>query len=104
LWYPAWLPDIAVRGKNLHVIYSSWLNGYGRDEVYFLHSPNGGSSWKPAVRLTNNETDSTNPAIAVNETNVFASSEDDVTLSREIYVASAPLKNPAGGPPLSPTL
>ncbi len=97
----AWVPDIAVRGTSLYVTYSSTLNGYWRDEVYFLHSPNGGTSWKTPVRLTANETDSSLPTIAVNDAKAFVAYHDDVTMNNEIYVASAPLGKLTGGPPAS---
>ncbi len=56
-------PSLAVKGHDLHVV---WYDGRdGNLEVYYKHSPDGGTTWEPDVRLTTAPGDSQHPSIAM---------------------------------------
>jgi len=89
--YPAWYPDIAVRGAKVYVTWTSMLASPGnRDDIYFRKSVDSGATWRPVAQLTDNAGYSYNPAIAVNDTNVYVIWDDDTPLNAEIYVKFSP--------------
>ena len=65
----SYVPQIAACGENVYVVWSD--DTPGNDEIYFRRSTNRGSTWQAAKRLTNNASDSWNPAIAVDNENIY---------------------------------
>jgi hypothetical protein len=56
--------NICVSGSNIHIVWFDyrnppWLN----DEIYYIHSPNGGVSWGPETRLTYDENGQQFPSV-----------------------------------------
>ena len=65
----SYFPAIAARGANVYV---AWYDDTpGNEEIYFRRSVDGGASWQSAERITNNEGESFEPAIAASDLNVF---------------------------------
>ncbi len=59
--YDSWVPTIAVSGQQ---VYAAWVDtGDGNEEEYFRRSTDGGVTWGPIVRLTNNRANSWAPSI-----------------------------------------
>lgn len=56
-------PSIAFEGRDLHVVWYDRRDG--NFEVYYKHSPDGGTTWEPDVRWTAAPGDSLHPSIAV---------------------------------------
>ena len=57
-------PDVEASGSIVHVLWEEQRDGSG--EVYYKRSEDDGLTWGPEIRLTNNPTDSWDPAVAVN--------------------------------------
>lgn len=57
-------PAVAASGSVVHVLWEEQRDGSG--EIYYKRSEDGGITWGPEIRLTNNPTDSWDPAVAVN--------------------------------------
>jgi hypothetical protein len=76
-------PAVAVDGSNIYVV---WSDGTpGNFEIYFKRSFDGGVTWKPAERLTNNAGNSENPAIVVDGLNIYVVWGNYTTGGSEIY-------------------
>jgi len=76
-------PAIAVNRSNVFV---SWQDDTpGNIEIYFKKSADGGATWPPAQRLTNNTGDSCNPAIAVSGSSLFVVWENETSGNNNIY-------------------
>ncbi|HQR34673.1 MAG TPA: sialidase family protein [Blastocatellia bacterium] len=57
----SWVPTIAISGQQ---IYAAWVDIQdGNEEEYFRHSTDGGETWEPIIRLTNNRANSWAPSI-----------------------------------------
>ncbi len=78
---------IVASGDTLHVV---WVDSRdGNDEIYYKRSTDGGTTWEPDNRLTNNPAISGLPAVAVSGSNVsvvFADTRDTLgSPSTELY-------------------
>lgn len=59
--YDSWVPAIAISGQQ---VYAAWVDtADGNEEEYFRSSRDGGASWEPVTRLTNNRANSWAPSI-----------------------------------------
>ena len=57
------VPSVAISEDD---VFAAWVDyGDANEEEYFRRSLDGGSTWQPIARLTNNEADSWAPSIAV---------------------------------------
>lgn len=61
--YESWVPAVAVNGDNVYVAWVDYQDG--NEEEYFRRSSDGGQTWEPAVRLTQDADDSWAPLLAV---------------------------------------
>lgn len=75
--------SIAYQGDTLHVIWYDSRNG--NNEIYYKCSVDGGDSWGPDTRLTNNTGVSEYPGIAISGAALHISWEDDRNGAMEIY-------------------
>ena len=81
--YEATKPCIAVTGNYLHV---AWVDRrIGNDEVYYKYSTNGGVSWGPDIRMTDNVYNSQQPTIDASGQNVILMWDDNISGNYEIY-------------------
>ena len=76
-------PRIAVSGSNVYVAWKD--NTPGNYEIFMKKSANGGATWSTNKRLSNNASTSLNPSIAVNDSNVYVTWEDNIPGNYEIY-------------------
>ena len=84
-------PEVAVWGANVYVAWDD--DSTGNHEIYFKKSADGGTTWASTKRLTNNETSSFAPTVAVSGPNVYVVWYDHSTSVDEIYF----LKSTDGG-------
>jgi hypothetical protein len=75
-------------GEILHLIFFDERDG--NREIYYKHSTNGGTTWSPDVRLTNNAAISHFPAIAVSGPIVHVVWEEYRDGNAEIYYKRSP--------------
>jgi len=62
-------PSLSVSGLNISIVWEDTRNG-SDGEIYYIHSTDGGVSWSPDSRLTNNPAGSSSPAVCVAGSNV----------------------------------
>src|SRR6266540_2409910 len=67
--------SIAVAGDAVHVVYVDSRDSQG-SEVYYVRSLDRGSSWQPAVRLSDAPYNSYTPTIAASRENVYVAWTD----------------------------
>jgi peroxiredoxin len=79
--YNAW--NIGASGDTLHVVF--YDNRDGNYNIYYKRSTDGGDTWEEDVRLTNEETTSRTPCLAVEGDFVHTAWNDDRDGNREIY-------------------
>ena len=90
----SWYPSISVSGSAVHL---AWYDNYeGNYEIYYDRSTDGGASWEPALRLTNNNGGSYRPSICVSDSTVHVIWNDDRDGDWEIYYKRNPTGNPIG--------
>jgi len=82
--YYSGYPGVAVSGSVVHVVWEDARNG-GTGDVYYKRSTDGGSSWGPDTRLTEDTANSWDPCIALNNDTVRIVWEDDRDGNFEIY-------------------
>src|SRR5262249_19989524 len=59
--YDSWVPTVTVSGRN---VYAAWVDTRdNNEEEYFRRSTDGGLTWGPIVRLTDNAANSWAPSI-----------------------------------------
>jgi len=88
---PSARPSIALNGRDLHVV---WYDGRdGNAEVYEKHSPDGGATWEPDVRLTVAPDDSLQPSVAVAHGLAHVAWYDMRDGNAEIYYRRLPRAN-----------
>jgi subtilase family serine protease len=76
-------PALAVQGS---AVYLAWEDTTpGNREIFFRKSANRGVTWKPEMRLTENAGQSRAPALAVNDSSVYAVWEDNTPGNPELY-------------------
>jgi len=76
-------PAIAVSGADMYVVWSDLTPGH--EEIYFLKSTDGGTTWQDAKRLTNSPPSKVSPDVAISGANVYVVWNDTSTGLREIY-------------------
>lgn len=59
--FESWVPTVTVSGDNVYVAWVDYRDG--NEEEYFRRSTDGGVTWQPAVRLTDDPADSWAPSI-----------------------------------------
>jgi hypothetical protein len=76
-------PSIAASGLDIHVAYID--NRDGDQEIYYIHSPDGGTTWGPDTRLTNSYGRSLSPHIAASGSRIHVVWRDERDGNTEIY-------------------
>jgi len=76
-------PSAAVSEQFVHVVWED--NRDGNYEVYYKQSVDGGLSWGPDTRLTNDAAYSSPPSVAVSDSNVHVVWTDNRIGGMEIY-------------------
>ena len=72
----AWLPAIAVNGDHVYIIWEDYRDGnYG--EIYFKSSSDGGDTWCPDVRLTNDPAGSIMPSLSVSDSVIHVTWQEE---------------------------
>lgn len=61
--YESWVPTVAVSGETVLVAWVDYRDG--NEEEYLKRSEDGGESWGPDTRLTNDAADSWAPSLAI---------------------------------------
>src|SRR4030095_11864562 len=76
-------PSVFVSGSNVYVV---WRQIFGTEyETYFKSSSNGGMTWGPDVRLTNDPANTDYPSIAVSGTSVHVVWSEETNQKYEVY-------------------
>lgn len=76
-------PSIAVSGSRVHV---AWVDDRdGNEEIYYRRSNDGGLTWEPETRLTEDAGESDRPSIAVSGSRVHVAWHDDRSGNRDVY-------------------
>ncbi len=79
----SYLPSIGVSGNQIHV---SWFDERdGNKELYYKRSLDGGLTWGPDVRLTNDPADSYRPSVAVSGNGIHLVWYDNRDGNTEIF-------------------
>ena len=76
-------PAIAINNENIHVVWHDDRDG--NYEIYYKTSTNNGENWTNDIRLTNDNSNSYWPIVAVNKNNVYVVWHDDRDGNYEIY-------------------
>ena len=90
--YPATYPTLALVGQTIHLVWDAWFSG-NNDEIMYKLSRDGGKTWEPDLRLTQNLQYSSIPSLAVSGPGVHVIWEDYRDANREIYFKSNPTGN-----------
>jgi hypothetical protein len=104
--FASWYPSVAVSGLHVHAVWPDNRNGDVSD-IYYKDSLDGGANWEPDVRLTENQSESREPSVAVSGTHVHVVWHDDRDQDWEIYYKRGAMGNtgaeedgnPAGAAP-----
>lgn len=81
-------PSLAVVAETLHLVWEDRRYGYA-PEVMYRRSTDGGESWQPEVRITDDSYYSRNPAVAAQGSLVHVAWANDTTGRELYYVRSA---------------
>lgn len=82
----SWHPCVAVSGSDVHIVWQD--NTPGNWDILYNRSTDGGTTWQPThTPLTTAATNSFNPVIAVNGTDVHVAWQDNVNGNWDIYYA-----------------
>jgi hypothetical protein len=87
----SWYPSVAASWSNVHVVWRD--NRDGNAEIYAKRSPDGGLSWGPDTRLTNNNAGSALPSVAASGSRVHVVWLDTRDGNLEIYAKRDPTGN-----------
>lgn len=79
----SWYPSVAVTGAVVHVVWMDYRDG--NSEIYYKCSTDGGTSWGPETRLTNDPNGSWQPSVYVSGTNVQVAWVDRRDVNWEVY-------------------
>jgi hypothetical protein len=83
-------PNVAVSGNNVYVVWeqvdTNSTSGSSNSEAMFAKSSDGGDTFTSAKNLSNTTGDSTNPNVAVSQSNVYVVWEDDNAGDSEIIL------------------
>ena len=90
----SWYPSVTVSGSAIHVVWSDARDG--NFEIYYKRSTDGGVSWGPDTRLTNNSANSEYPSVSVFGSAVHVVWQDPRDSNYEIYYKRDPTGNPIG--------
>ncbi len=85
--YASDYPSVAIEGSIIHVVWADLRNATSTDdyEIYYKRSTDGGVTWEPDIRLTNNPSYSGYPGVVVSGSVVHVVWEDDRDGSGDIY-------------------
>jgi hypothetical protein len=91
--------SVAVSDSNVHVVWRDERDGL-YPEIYYKRSTDGGTTWEPDVRLTNDIHNSYNPSVTTSDSMVHIVWEDDRDRFGypEIYYKRSTNKGSAWGP------
>jgi len=81
----SYYPTVAASGPNVYVVWHEYESGSFHYEIYIRKSTDGGATWQPIQRLTNNSDHSYSPTIAVSGSNIYVVWYDDTPGNYEIY-------------------
>lgn len=94
--FAQWLPEISIasntslgypvvssKGDSIYVFWQD--NRFGNFEILNKISFDGGFSWGPEIRLTNNSGTSSNPAVYINGSDIYLFWQDNTDGNFEIY-------------------
>lgn len=84
-YFPSYSYELsaAISGSVLHVV---WMDGrFGNDEIFYMHSLDGGLTWGPDISLTNNSAYSGYPCVSAYDSVVHVVYEDNRDGNVEIY-------------------
>jgi hypothetical protein len=87
-------PTVSVSGSGVHVVWAD--NHEGNFEIYYDRSQDGGKSWEPVTRLTNNTAVSFYPFAAASGSAVHVIWQDTRDGNNEIYYKRNSAGNPVG--------
>ena len=76
-------PSISVAGSAVHVVWNDFRDG--SDQIYYKRSTDGGASWGPDIRLTNDSVSSQYPSVSVSGPVVYVVWTDWRDGNYEIY-------------------
>ncbi|MFB3909622.1 MAG: FlgD immunoglobulin-like domain containing protein [Candidatus Eisenbacteria bacterium] len=82
--FSSWYPSVAVSDSRVHAVWPDNRNG-DLSDIYYRGSTDGGVTWEPEVRLTENLSESREPSVAVSATHVHVVWHDDRDGNWEIY-------------------
>lgn len=85
-------PSVAVSGSNVHITWQD--NRDGNEEIYYKVSNDGGLSWDPDIRLTDDPGSSYNASVALSGQQINVVWADDRDGNWEIYFKRNPTGNP----------
>lgn len=80
-------PVVASKGDSVYVFWQD--NRFGNFEILNKISFDGGFSWGPEIRLTNNSGTSSNPAVYINDSLIHLFWQDNTDGNYEIYYKSS---------------
>lgn len=78
-------PSIAVSGSTVHLVWFDGRDGGGSTEIYYKQSADGGNTWGPDTRLTNNTGYSSYPFVTASGANVQLVWQDNPDSKINIY-------------------
>jgi hypothetical protein len=91
-WDSEWSEDPAIAidsGDNIHIVWDD--DRPGNAEIYYKNSPDGGTTWSDARRITWTSNFSLNPAIAVDSSDhLHVVWEEFTVTNNEFYYKSSP--------------
>jgi Neuraminidase (sialidase) len=68
----SWDPAIAIDSSNtIHVVWAADMPGNYNEEIYYMRSADGGTTWSAVKRLTRTSDISVSPAIAIDTSNII---------------------------------
>lgn len=77
------IPSLAVFGNNVHIVWHDLRDGNW--EIYYKKSTDGGITWQPDVRLTNDASVSERASIALWDNKIYVVWQDERDNDKEIY-------------------
>ena len=83
---PSYVPQIAVSGANVYVVWSQQTTDGSLADIYVRKSTDNGATWKSIVNISNNAGDSTSPQIAVSGSNVYVTWYDQTPGKADIFL------------------
>ena len=79
----SYYPSVAISGNYIHVIWNDYRDW--EDAIYYKRSTDGGTTWEPDIRLTNDPAESHSPSLAVSGTKIHVVWVDGRDGNWEIY-------------------